>query len=114
MNSQAVHSSRNGRIVLLQQVFIRGSRVRFVVVPGVLGFFYLLSHTAVIETSKVIAFYLREIVDQLRDVHRHAPMFRLPGKVGRGIVLARGRAVVARAERRLSARKRLNMMEFSI
>lgn len=98
MNLQVVHTSRNRRIILFQQVFIRGSP----------------PHTVVIETSKVIAFYLREIADQLRDFHRHAPIFRLPGKVGRGIALARGRTVVACVEPRLSARKRLDMMEFGI
>ncbi|KAF4307431.1 small nuclear ribonucleoprotein Sm D3 [Botryosphaeria dothidea] len=63
-------TARDGRVSHLDQVYIRGSHVRFFIVP-----------------------------DMLRPIYwySNAPMFRSRGTRGRGVGLARGRATVNRA-----------------
>ncbi|XTI87626.1 Small nuclear ribonucleoprotein Sm D3 [Cenococcum geophilum] len=68
-------TARDGRVSHLDQVYIRGSHVRFFIVPDMLR--YAL---------------------RARDIrYRNAPMFRSRGTRGRGVGLARGRATVNRA-----------------
>lgn len=76
-------TARDGRVSHLDQVYIRGSHVRFFIVPD------MLRHAT---------------PDMLEDRgiwanvgYRNAPMFRSRGTRGRGVGLARGRATVNRA-----------------
>ncbi|TQS35050.1 hypothetical protein Golomagni_04540 [Golovinomyces magnicellulatus] len=66
-------TARDGRVSHLDQVFIRGSHVRFFIVPDMLRY----------QTNW--------------GPRRNAPMFRTRGVKGRGVGLARGRATVSRA-----------------
>ncbi|KAF2027473.1 Sm-like ribonucleo protein, partial [Setomelanomma holmii] len=65
-------TARDGRVSHLEQVYIRGSHVRYFIVPDMLRY------------------------GSLTDP-RNAPMFRSRGTRGRGVGLARGRATVNRA-----------------
>jgi small nuclear ribonucleoprotein D3 len=74
-------TARDGRVSHLEQVYIRGSHVRYFIVPDMLRY-GIPSEPAVFEN--------------LTD-SRNAPMFRSRGTRGRGVGLARGRATVNRA-----------------
>jgi small nuclear ribonucleoprotein D3 len=73
-------TARDGRVSHLEQVYIRGSHVRYFIVPDMLRYGSL-SHC-----------YIRVLTK-----NRNAPMFRSRGTRGRGVGLARGRATVNRA-----------------
>ncbi|CAG8421349.1 unnamed protein product [Penicillium salamii] len=66
-------TARDGRVSHLDQVYIRGSHVRFFIVPDMLRYGPDIGHTF------------------------NAPMFRSRGQRGRGVGLARGKATVQRA-----------------
>lgn len=84
-------TARDGRVSHLDQVYIRGSHVRFFIVPDMLR--YALRARDIrywqewwgLRTNKTDLSY------------RNAPMFRSRGTRGRGVGLARGRATVNRA-----------------
>jgi small nuclear ribonucleoprotein D3 len=73
-------TARDGRVSHLEQVYIRGSHVRYFIVPDMLR-------------------YATRFVSMRNGLtcHRNAPMFRSRGTRGRGVGLARGRATVNRA-----------------
>ncbi|KAJ8124134.1 hypothetical protein ONZ43_g79 [Nemania bipapillata] len=70
-------TARDGRVSHLDQVYIRGSHVRFFIVPDMLKF---VVHSRFISPPR-----------------GNAPMFRSRNARGRGVGLARGRATVSRA-----------------
>lgn len=74
-------TARDGRVSHLDQVYIRGSHVRFFIVPDMLRL------GPVFTRSRLEA--------DCED--RNAPMFRSRTVRGRGVGLARGRATVNRA-----------------
>lgn len=90
-------TARDGRVSHLDQVYIRGSHVRFFIVPDMLryveigtyagyGPLYLPCHASYCQPSLTYLF-----------PYRNAPMFRSRGQRGRGVGLARGKATVQRA-----------------
>lgn len=89
-------TARDGRVSHLDQVYIRGSHVRFFIVPDMLRYvdvpFFL--------KNSGRCLYLAYKLDGLlltSAANRNAPMFRSRGVKGRGVGLARGRATVSRA-----------------
>ncbi|CUS11520.1 unnamed protein product, partial [Tuber aestivum] len=76
-------TARDGRVSHLDQVYIRGSHVRFFIVPDMLRY--------------VFRFAGRGAKGGLMGCDRNAPMFRSRAVRGRGVGLARGRATVNRA-----------------
>ena len=83
-------TARDGRVSHLDQVYIRGSHVRFFIVPDMLRFVAAsISHILQAGT------FPQDKADIL--AYRNAPMFRSRGVKGRGVGLARGRATVSRA-----------------
>ncbi len=81
-------TARDGRVSHLDQVYIRGSHVRFFIVPDMLRcvlYPYLSLFTRSAEANSIFCLY------------RNAPMFRSRGQRGRGVGLARGKATVQRA-----------------
>lgn len=93
-------TARDGRVSHLDQVYIRGSHVRFFIVPDMLRYDIALRQ-ANRETSFTKDWHgakgtVRK--DRMADSnHRNAPMFRSRGQKGRGVGMARGRATVNRA-----------------
>jgi small nuclear ribonucleoprotein D3 len=86
-------TARDGRVSHLDQVYIRGSHVRFFIVPDMLRSVaasspYLLGCTP-------LWYKFPYKTNSLG--YRNAPMFRSRGVKGRGVGLARGRATVSRA-----------------
>lgn len=79
-------TARDGRVSHLDQVYIRGSHVRFFIVPDMLR----------LESPVQSLFVVWDHAD-LRPYSRNAPMFRTRGQRGRGVGLARGKATVNRA-----------------
>ncbi len=81
-------TARDGRVSHLEQVYIRGSHVRFFIVPDMLRYALFLGPFPVgnLGTACVLILY-----------DRNAPMFRSRNVRGRGVGLARGRATVSRA-----------------
>lgn len=73
-------TARDGRVSHLEQVYIRGSHVRYFIVPDMLRY-------------EVQGLRSRKYTNYCRN----APMFRSRGTRGRGVGLARGRATVNRA-----------------
>lgn len=86
-------TARDGRVSHLEQVYIRGSHVRFFIVPDMLRY----------ALSRKPAALLSDILHGARTNHlfftpnRNAPMFKSRNARGRGVGLARGRATVSRA-----------------
>jgi small nuclear ribonucleoprotein D3 len=74
-------TARDGRVSHLEQVYIRGSHVRYFIVPDMLRYFM----------QTMADGFVRSLSN------RNAPMFRSRGTRGRGVGLARGRATVNRA-----------------
>lgn len=74
-------TARDGRVSHLEQVYIRGSHVRYFIVPDMLRYIILRLRLGSCADSRF----------------RNAPMFRSRGTRGRGVGLARGRATVNRA-----------------
>lgn len=73
-------TARDGRVSRMDQAYIRGSHVRYFIVPDMLRKVALASGRPA------------ELIST-----RNAPMFRSRGTRGRGVGLARGRATVNRA-----------------
>lgn len=78
-------TARDGRVSHLEQVYIRGSHVRFFIVPD------MLRYTDFLTNTRWISRYANS------GGNRNAPMFRSRNVRGRGVGLARGRATVSRA-----------------
>lgn len=74
-------TARDGRVSHMEQIYIRGSHVRYFIVPDMLRYSY--NETCVNE--------------RVLTRRRNAPMFKSRGTRGRGVGLARGRATVNRA-----------------
>ena len=87
-------TARDGRVSHLDQVYIRGSHVRFFIVPDMLRFVNRIVPQR--QQSELYQTRLGKIVSD-RCSDRNAPMFRSRGTRGRGVGLARGRATVNRA-----------------
>ena len=77
-------TARDGRVSHLDQVYIRGSHVKFFIVPDMLRLVPL-------------PILLGGSMKGFANVCRNAPMFRSRGQRGRGVGLARGKATVQRA-----------------
>lgn len=88
-------TARDGRVSHLDQVYIRGSHVRFFIVPDMLRYANALHHWPIWFNSLVDIITGQRLTRLLLD--RNAPMFRTRGQRGRGVGLARGRATVQRA-----------------
>ena len=88
-------TARDGRVSHLDQVYIRGSHVRFFIVPDMLRLvvlrFYLQPYTSFLNLYSLFRMNANVLC------RRNAPMFRSRGVKGRGVGLARGRATVSRA-----------------
>jgi len=81
-------TARDGRVSHLDQVYIRGSHVRFFIVPDMLKY---------VPNLRPLAIYNGGDPLLTNFVTRNAPMFRSRNARGRGVGLARGRATVSRA-----------------
>jgi small nuclear ribonucleoprotein D3 len=85
-------TARDGRVSHLDQVYIRGSHVRFFIVPDMLRLAGILLYES---DKSCLSFHLKHFLTSASN--RNAPMFRSRGVKGRGVGLARGRATVSRA-----------------
>jgi small nuclear ribonucleoprotein D3 len=83
-------TARDGRVSHLEQVYIRGSHVRFFIVPDMLR--CVSFPPLLFEYPRLV----RLFADRSTQ-NRNAPMFRSRNVRGRGVGLARGRATVSRA-----------------
>lgn len=88
-------TARDGRVSHLDQVYIRGSHVRFFIVPDMLR--YVDSTESLADMLKFGGLLQGNIVLTPLYFYRNAPMFRSRGQRGRGVGLARGKATVQRA-----------------
>lgn len=89
-------TARDGRVSHLEQVYIRGSHVRFFIVPDMLR--YAPSLQIPIDSPR--RGQERQgvpVTNAFPRVSRNAPMFKSRNARGRGVGLARGRATVSRA-----------------
>lgn len=92
-------TARDGRVSHLEQVYIRGSHVRFFIVPDMLRYAQTLNPPPP-NSSPGRGRQRREggpITNVSARVSRNAPMFKSRNARGRGVGLARGRATVSRA-----------------
>lgn len=93
-------TARDGRVSHLDQVYIRGSHVRFFIVPDMLRY---APFPPFLDLDTCFFFFFAEsfvccfIKSFLTLTSRNAPMFRTRGQRGRGVGLARGKATVNRA-----------------
>lgn len=92
-------TARDGRVSHLEQVYIRGSHVRFFIVPDMLRYAQIFNpppdnspRTRATATRKGAP-----VTNVSARVSRNAPMFKSRNARGRGVGLARGRATVSRA-----------------
>lgn len=93
-------TARDGRVSHLDQVYIRGSHVRFFIVPDMLRLVQPLLCNRSPNSLHIYCFLLCSGYEEQRLTswqYRNAPMFRSRGVKGRGVGLARGRATVSRA-----------------
>lgn len=98
-------TARDGRVSHLDQVYIRGSHVRFFIVPDMLRYvlpisistslFYSLPFPSLLFFPSLV--YRLQNSNSNKKSNRNAPMFRSRGQRGRGVGLARGKATVQRA-----------------
>ena len=96
-------TARDGRVSHLEQVYIRGSHVRFFIVPDMLRYAKTLnptpenspSHEG--DSSANNEKKRASVTNLSARVSRNAPMFKSRNARGRGVGLARGRATVSRA-----------------
>ena len=90
-------TARDGRVSHLDQVYIRGSHVRFFIVPDMLRYVSLDTklRNAMPEPHKLPL--PEQLLTGFFSPCRNAPMFRSRGQRGRGVGLARGKATVQRA-----------------
>ena len=86
-------TARDGRVSHLDQVYIRGSHVRFFIVPDMLR--YRDGHSWSIRDNQRGRVSGKRRLTHL--LNRNAPMFKSRTSKGRGVGLARGRATVNRA-----------------
>lgn len=100
-------TARDGRVSHLEQVYIRGSHVRFFIVPDMLRYAQTLNPPPPLNNSPSYAKgYSGDnknkkkrapVTNVSARVSRNAPMFKSRNARGRGVGLARGRATVSRA-----------------
>jgi small nuclear ribonucleoprotein D3 len=96
-------TARDGRVSHLDQVYIRGSHVRFFIVPDMLRYdssFLPLLFSAIFSRRRLcnVSSHLPGCSStNVFAICRNAPMFRTRGQRGRGVGLARGKATVNRA-----------------
>lgn len=91
-------TARDGRVSHLEQVYIRGSHVRFFIVPDMLRYAQTLKLTP--SNGPRRGRKQQEgasVTNVSARVSRNAPMFKSRNARGRGVGLARGRATVSRA-----------------
>lgn len=86
-------TARDGRVSHLEQVYIRGSHVRFFIVPDMLRYAELLT----VQNKNPSSSSKDSVANVRTRVSRNAPMFKSRNARGRGVGLARGRATVSRA-----------------
>lgn len=101
-------TARDGRVSHLEQVYIRGSHVRFFIVPDMLRYAEPLNPPPPTPSNSSSPARGRKRQHQQHEegasvtnvsarVSRNAPMFKSRNARGRGVGLARGRATVSRA-----------------
>lgn len=90
-------TARDGRVSHLDQVYIRGSHVRFFIVPDMLRYIPFLNDISTGRAPLETTAGGFDPKNKRLTIHRNAPMFRSRGVKGRGVGLARGRATVSRA-----------------
>lgn len=102
-------TARDGRVSHLEQVYIRGSHVRFFIVPDMLRYAQTLNPPPPPNNSPSGAMgdssdnsnnnkkKRTSVTNVSARVSRNAPMFKSRNARGRGVGLARGRATVSRA-----------------
>lgn len=99
-------TARDGRVSHLEQVYIRGSHVRFFIVPDMLRYAQTLNQPpppnnspsdATSDSSDNNNKKRAPVTNVSARVSRNAPMFKSRNARGRGVGLARGRATVSRA-----------------
>lgn len=99
-------TARDGRVSHLEQVYIRGSHVRFFIVPDMLRYAQTLNPApppnsspsgAKGNSSDNNSKKRAPVTNVSPRVSRNAPMFKSRNARGRGVGLARGRATVSRA-----------------
>lgn len=88
-------TARDGRVSHLDQVYIRGSHVRFFIVPDMLR--YIDPTESLADMLPFGGLLQGNILLTHLYFYRNAPMFRSRGQRGRGVGLARGKATVQRA-----------------
>lgn len=91
-------TARDGRVSHLEQVYIRGSHVRFFIVPDMLR--YAQPSTPLEKQPRTRTKATEKgtsVTNVSAPVSRNAPMFKSRNARGRGVGLARGRATVSRA-----------------
>lgn len=89
-------TARDGRVSHLEQVYIRGSHVRFFIVPDMLRY----AEGLQLPSGNPRRGRQRQqvsVTNVSTRVSRNAPMFKSRNARGRGVGLARGRATVSRA-----------------
>lgn len=91
-------TARDGRVSHLEQVYIRGSHVRFFIVPDMLRYAEILKTPPLTTPNKNSSDNKGASRTNVSTrVSRNAPMFKSRNARGRGVGLARGRATVSRA-----------------
>lgn len=93
-------TARDGRVSHLEQVYIRGSHVRFLIVPDMLRYAQTLNPPPNYSPGRGRQQQRQEgalVTNVSARVSRNAPMFKSRNARGRGVGLARGRATVSRA-----------------
>ena len=98
-------TARDGRVSHLDQVYIRGSHVRFFIVPDMLRYISPPHYPDCVAQDSTFPslLFFPSLVYRLQNSNsnkksnRNAPMFRSRGQRGRGVGLARGKATVQRA-----------------
>ncbi|KAJ0116150.1 small nuclear ribonucleoprotein sm d3 [Diaporthe amygdali] len=86
-------TARDGRVSHLEQVYIRGSHVRFFIVPDMLRY----AEPLTAQNKNPTSSSKNSVANVRTRVSRNAPMFKSRNARGRGVGLARGRATVSRA-----------------
>lgn len=93
-------TARDGRVSHLEQVYIRGSHVRFFIVPDMLRYAQTPNPPTPYNNSPERGRQRQQgtlVTNVSARVSRNAPMFKSRNARGRGVGLARGRATVSRA-----------------
>ncbi|KKY29522.1 putative small nuclear ribonucleoprotein sm d3 [Diaporthe ampelina] len=90
-------TARDGRVSHLEQVYIRGSHVRFFIVPDMLRYAETIKPPSKASDEDGNDMKRSRLTNLSTRVSRNAPMFKSRNARGRGVGLARGRATVSRA-----------------